>query len=150
MLGRGSFGLVVAAEYRKTTVAVKRALPPGNTPGKNSSNLGSGMWGKAASMMKPLGSSPQGTGSSGTVGASKRPQAREGVGKQRASRQNIFSAGAAGSSVSLTDGLASVAPAQASANGRGSDGFATFSSAKIKLTWLQRLLPMWYSAEKVR
>jgi hypothetical protein len=144
---------VVAAEYRKTTVAVKRALPPGNTPGKNSSNLGSGMWGKAASMMKPLGSSPQGTGSSGTVGASKRPQAPEGVGKQRSqrsSRQNIFSEGAAGSAVSLTDGLASVAPAQASANGRGSDGFATFSSAKIKLTWLQRLLPMWYSAEKVR
>ncbi len=28
VLGRGTYGLVVAAEFRKTTVAVKRVIPP--------------------------------------------------------------------------------------------------------------------------
>jgi len=39
VLGRGTYGLVVAAEYRKTAVAVKRVIPPSSSTGRGKKNM---------------------------------------------------------------------------------------------------------------
>ena len=66
VLGRGTFGLVVAATYRSTSVAVKRVLPQGKrktrvsflgepvSTGTNKSSAGAGSFATTSSMVDPI------------------------------------------------------------------------------------------------